>query len=476
MMIASVLGMLIAGATVYRSYHVMPESHPNFEALVSDFNESGTVKNDSYAKLFQYFLQGFEYRRSTDGARSYYLGRLSEHGKEIDGLEGFSRSAPLWGAWVKSGRPDAVRLLDGSVVRLSEEFRRGLLAGTNLQSREYWGDVKDFDQRIVEASDIALSLWLFRDKVWDRLTKKDQAMVASWLNQVNGKEVRDNNWHLFPVFINVVLSELGAPHDSENAKRHYQRFKEFYRGDGWFSDGPGNLFDYYNAWGIEYQLYWIDQVSPAWDRQYIRKVQEAFIATYRYFIGPAGLPILGRSVCYRMAAPAPLIFGQQLFPHLISPGEARRGLDVIWGYFIRHHGLIDGNMTQGYCREDPRILDDYSGPASCLWGLRSLVLAFYLPQSSRFWSGPVELLPVEKKSYAVHIPSTKWQIQGDQQTGAIRIINGNVPPMRVQLLAEYGIMRRVATFILGQPYRPKNQKAKYGSRVYDSASPFCGCL
>src|SRR5207245_7520944 len=156
----------------------------------------------------------------------------------------------------------------------------------NPRSPEYWGDMIDYNQRIVEAADIALSLWLFRDAVWARLGQKDQAMVAAWLLQVNGKKVKNGNWHLFPVFVNVVLEQLGSPHDLEHAKQHYRRIKKFYRGTGWFSDGPeGNKFDYYNAWAFQYLLYWIDTVNPNWDHPFISQVEEELSSNFRYFMG-----------------------------------------------------------------------------------------------------------------------------------------------------------------------------------------------
>jgi hypothetical protein len=300
-------------------------------------------------------------------------------------------------------------------------------------------------------------------------------MVASWLGQVNGKKVRNGNWHLFPVFVNVVLGSLGAPHDFNGAQEHYRRVKEFYRGGGWFSDGPGNKFDYYNAWNFQYQLYWIDQVDPNWDHRFISDVQQEFLLSYRYFIGPAGFPILGRSVCYRMAAPTPLIFGQELYPDVVSPGEARRGLDKIWAYFIQHRALAGGNVTQGYCGEDLRIIDNYSGPASCLWAARSLIAAFYLPSSSRFWTSPPGLLPVEKQSYVVDLPNLQWKIVGDKPTGRIRLYQLAMPVSAVPTMENYSLLRRTADFF-SQPHRPANKTAKYGSALYDSGSPFCGCL
>jgi len=39
-------------------------------------------------------------------------------------------------------------------------LRTGILHGVDPRSNEYWGAIGDYDQRIVEAADIARILWL----------------------------------------------------------------------------------------------------------------------------------------------------------------------------------------------------------------------------------------------------------------------------------------------------------------------------
>lgn len=446
------------------------------ESDLAGFRSGSPPDAFAYDDLFRYFLEGFESVRSKRGALTYYQGLPSRHGARADELEGFSRSAPMWGAWIKSGRPRLIRLSNGDNVDLVAEYRQGLLAGTNTVGDEYWGDVSDLDQRIVEASDIALSLWLFRDSVWDSLSDTEKSQVARWLKQSEVHKVSDNNWHLFPVFIGAVLNSLNVPNDPNSMRLNYLRFKQFYRGDGWFSDGSGETYDYYNAWSIHYQLYWLQQVDPQWDRDFILTSRRQFLRTYPYLMGPRGFPVLGRSICYRMAAPVPLIFGQQTDPGEVSPPEARRALDSTWSYFIQRNSLHDGNVSQGYCGSDPRILDDYSGPASCLWALRSLIVAYYMPFDSSFWRSSAELLPVEKGSFEIHIPANGWTITGDHSSGTILVKKPGQSAGPVTGMTEYGALRQLASTFLWRPFRPDNTRAKYDLDLYSSAEPFCGCL
>jgi hypothetical protein len=328
----------------------------------------------------------------------------------------------------------------------------------------------------VEASDIALSVWLFRDTVWDSLSSDQRAQVGRWLKQSEVHRVPDNNWHLFPVFIGTVLASLGVPNDRNSVDENYARFKEFYRGDGWFSDGPLQTYDYYNAWAIHYQLYWLQQVDPQWDRDFIRETRRQFLATYPYFIGPKGFPVMGRSICYRMAAPVPLIFGEQTDPDEVPAPEARRALDATWSYFIKKGAVENGTVSQGYCGSDPRVVDNYSGPASCLWALRSLIVAYYTSPHSAFWTGSAGYLPIEQASYNIKIPAIHWTISGDRASGLILVTKpgqGIGPEVN---LSEYGVVRQLASAFLWRPFRPENARAKYGLRLYSSARPFCGCL
>lgn len=460
--------------------HSTPITHfpEQAEVLLADFQSEDLLTEGAYENLFLYFVQGFQSHRSPGGASAAFPGWRSRNGEVADGMEGFSRMAPLWGAWVISGRPSTVRLLDGQLVDLNRLFQRGLLAGTNPANPEYWGNIGDFDQRVCEASDIALSVWLFRDSVWKKLSAEEQRQVVNWLQQVNGKQIADNNWHLFITFVNAVLHSLGHASDAQLARENYERFKQFYRGDGWFSDGPGRKFDYYNAWGIHYQLFWLQQVDPTWDSEFLNSARRQFVSAYAYLLTPNGLPILGRSICYRMAAATPLILAQGADTG-VDPGEARRALDVTWTYFIRHGSVRKGNVTQGYCDADERLVDNYSGPASCLWALRSLVVALFQPADSSFWTVPVRKLPVEVSDFSFVIDATGWTIRGERASGIVEIDMPELTskPLRVgdPVLQDVSILDRMKSTITGKPHRPPNYAAKYERRKYLSNPAFCGC-
>jgi hypothetical protein len=109
-----------------------------------------------------------------------------------------------------------------------------------------------------------------------------------------------------------------------------------------------------------------------------------------------------------MAVPAPLIFASTFDPASIAPAQARRALDLTWDFFLEHGALREGRVTQGYCGDDPKILDNYSGPASCLWSLRSLIVALHLPPEADFWTQDAAPLPVEQGDFERRIAGGRW--------------------------------------------------------------------
>jgi hypothetical protein len=333
--------------------------------------------------------------------------------------------------------------------------------------------MKDFDQRIHEAADVALSIWMLQEKIWRDLSNLEKERILRWLSGVNEQRIVDNNWHHVPLLVNTVLKSLGYATPRSSIHEHYQRLKSFYRGGGWFSDGPGHVFDYYNAWAIHYALFWVDTIDATLDRAFITKALDDFVNTYRYFFSPDGIPIMGRSICYRMAAPAPLISVCQRDQSSVNPGLARRALDCVWQHFIKRGAVANGGVPQGYWNTDFRFVDHYCGPASPLWALRSLVVAFFHPWESDFWRSSERPLPVEEDNYEIFIPEIRWKIVGRKDTGEVEIILLDNIGKEVEAIRDYTWTRKIAGRLRGRPYRPNNRRYGYGLSRYSSHDPFC---
>jgi len=427
-----------------------------------------------FAGLFEYFSKGFVRHAVPGYARVQYAGLGSWNSYAVDGLEGFARTAPLLAAWIYSGRDaPAGGLRDWRPSEWLGMLRAGILSGVDPHSSQYWGDIQAEDQRIVEAADVARVLWLTRASIWVKLSAGQQQMISAWLLAAAGARTPHSNWMLFPVVIDVVLASLRPEASSPVLQRAHEIFtdyKQYYLDHGWFYDRPHGV-DFYNAWSITYDLFWVHAVDPAFEPDFIVAALEKSAELTQYLISPQGIPIMGRSVCYRTAVPVPLVAATFLDSSALPVGRAVRGLDVVWRYFVAHDSLRDGALTQGYFKADPRLLDEYSGTGSCHWGLRSLVLAFMHPAGDRFWSASQEPLPVEVSDYRLELSKLGWIVEGQRASGEIVI---TIPrnAAEVAILDEYSWRMRTQETFLRRPVRPGNYEAKYESRHYSSASPF----
>jgi len=353
-------------------------------------------------------------------------------------------------------------------------LRAGILGGVDPHSSQYWGDIQDQDQRIVEAADVARVLWLTRARLWDELNSGQKQMIRAWLLAATRMQTPPNNWMLFPVVISVILARMDPEGTSQELRQRalttFRSYRQYYLDYGWFYDRPHGV-DFYNTWGISYDLFWIHAVDPDFEPQFIVTALQKSAQLTQYLVSPKGIPIMGRSICYRTAVPVPLIAATLLDSGQLPVGRAVRGLDVVWRYFVANGSLRDGALTQGYFKADPRLLDPYSGTGSCQWGLRSLVLAFMHPAGDRFWSASEEPLPVEESDYRLELSKLGWIVEGHRDRGEIVI---TIPrnPVEVNTIDEYSWMMRVQETLLRRPRRPTNSEIKYDSRHYSSASPF----
>lgn len=446
------------------------------ERHVRTLMSSAAPLEDRFAALFHYFLEGFERHAEPGFARVHYSGYRGWSGHSVDGLEGFARTGTLLAAWIASGRelPRARWAATGQAPAALDMLRSGILLGTDPRSRYYWGDIRDDDQRIVEAADVARILWLTRHDLWERLDSRQRQMIGQWLLAATARRTQPNNWMLFSISIASILAQLpgsGVPEDlPRRTRERFERYLANYLDDGWFADPPHGV-DFYNTWGITYELFWIHRVDPGFEPERLRQLIRQSADLTQYLIGPGGIPIMGRSICYRTAVPVPLLAASFLDEDDLAAGKALRALDVVWRYFVAHGALSDGALTQGYFASDPRLLDNYTGTGGCQWGLRSLVLAFMHSPSDRFWKAPQVRLPVEQGDYRIDVPKLGWLVEGHHATGEIAVVIARNELDRAEIDPYTGSIR-LQEILRRKPLRPSNLEAKYKLRRYSSAAPF----
>lgn len=109
--------------------------------------------------------------------------RFDEGGAQI---EGYAR--PLW----------ALASLLGGGCQYAEAARwqEGFINGTDPESPEFWGDIEDLDQRMVEMCPIGYTLAVAPHVFWNPLTDRQKVNVANWLGSINEREMPNTNWYV----------------------------------------------------------------------------------------------------------------------------------------------------------------------------------------------------------------------------------------------------------------------------------------
>lgn len=317
----------------------------------------------------------------------------------------------------------------------------GFAAGVDPASEEYWGDIGDVDQRMVETESIALLLLFNPTIVRERLGDEVLRNLTAWLRGTHHKRMPVSNWRWFRIFVNLALVKvLGVPESEvkEELDQDLAILDSFYMGEGWNSDGPwgeqASQADYYSgSFAIQFsQLLFVYFVDHEAHRERVERYKEQardFAAKFwRFFdrdgktllllshsgfiyvivrlthpscCAGAGIPF-GRSMTYRFAFAAFWAAAA-----LVKVGlEPYLNLGEVKGLLLRHlrwwadeerSGIFhsDGSLTIGYTYPNMYLTEDYNSPQSPYWCLKSfLILA--LPETDDFWKSKEEGHPIER--------------------------------------------------------------------------------
>jgi hypothetical protein len=379
-----------------------------------------------WEEVFFALMQAIVDSASPGGARQRIPGPRSHHGQLADELEGFTRSMILAGPWLHRSQDGKYRWR-GAEVDVATFYRRGILAGTDPRHPEYWGDITDYAQHLVEMAALAWGLHLSRHLVWDSFDSREKRQVVDYMLQCNRVKYHQNNWLLFNVITNAVLKRLDMPHSQEHIDANLQACDHMYIGDGWYRDGKLNRIDYYNAWGfLYYYLLWsiLDGDSkPDLALRHQERTRQ-FARDFRYFFaGDGSTPCFGRSMIYRFGFVSPIALGQYLRCLDISPGEARTMCNGALKFFFANPILTDsGHLSMGFLRPCADMLEHYSCGGSPYWATKAFNVLM-IPEDDPFWTTPEAPLPIHQGDYAHPLPSAGLLLVGDKRSGHVQLVN-----------------------------------------------------
>lgn len=393
-----------------------------------DFNNapySGWTRSH-WEESFFGLMKGIMGSASPGFARQRIPGPRSHHGQLADELEGFTRSFIMAGPWLNTSKTGSFEL-EGQVYDIAEFYRKGILNGTDPEHEEYWGDITDYAQHLVEMASLAWSLFLSKNHIWDKFNSNQQKQVADYLYKCTKVKYHKNNWLLFNVVTNAVLKKLGMPYSQKQIDENLGFCDSMYIGDGWYRDGDVNRIDYYNSWGfLYYYLIWVildGDSKPEYAEIHKERVRE-FAQSFRYFIsGDGSTPCFGRSMIYRFGYFAPIVLAQSMGILDIDPGEVRTMCSLGTKYFLDKEIITgSGHLGLGYLTPCSDMLEHYSCGGSPYWAVKAFNI-FLIPKDNPFWSGKEKPLPIHKENYSVPIKSAGFLILGDKRTGHVQLIN-----------------------------------------------------
>lgn len=355
------------------------------------------MHRDDYVQLFKQVNQPL--RQYYQGSSRIMFGSTGVgYGKKIAGIEGFARM--LWGAG------PAIKDLD---TDWQAEIKQGILDGTNPKSTDYWGDLHNRDQRMVEMPPIALALLHQNQYLWQQYTATEQQRIANWFRQIFEHNCSDGNWQFFKVLIYQVLKQLGMSVSNEaqvDVQMALEKIENCYRADGWYQDSERGRMDYYTPFAFQYYGILYSTLAPDDPLSAtFRKRAKAMAQQFIHFFAEDGANVpFGRSLTYRYAAVAfwvAMIYGN-IWPEKTGVMKGIINRNIQW-WFKRPIFNESHLLTLGYGYEQLLMTEPYNSPTSPYWS-NKIFLLLALPEEHSYWQSEAEAFPSVEKTKLLSEP------------------------------------------------------------------------
>ncbi len=327
------------------------------------------------------------------GSGAWYPAKTAE-------MEGFAR--PLWGLvpfWAGGGSSEA----------FDDIYINGIKAGCDPDNAEYWGQCYAYDQRFVEMAAIGFGLLFAKDKLWAPLSELERDELTDWLLQINDHDMPGCNWLFFRIIVNIALKKLGRPYDADKTQQALDTIESYYKGDGWYSDGIPEQYDYYISFAIHFYslIYAVVMGDEDKERSELFKSRaERFAQDFIYWFSADGAAVpYGRSMTYRFAQTAfwgaCVLADVRPFPMGVIKGIISRNLS----YWFENDDIFDNGhiLTIGYKYNQPSMGENYNAPGSPYWALKAFVV-LALPDDDGFWAVRSEPIPSKERVKRLDMP------------------------------------------------------------------------
>lgn len=286
---------------------------------------------------------------------------------------------------------------------LKQSYLTKIAQGTDPTDPNYWGDVTDYDQYIVEMAALALTLLLDKESIWKGLSPSEQQNLVAWLKQALGRKIPKNNWTFFKVLIRVALFHCGEPLNRKELSAELALIDTMYIGSGWYVDGKATQKDYYIPFAFHYYglifAKFMKEAEPEWSAMFSQRATE-FAQDFIYYFDEDGeaLPY-GRSGTYRFAQGA--FFSALIFAEVeaIPWGQMKTLLSRhLKNWLGQAIFTVDGRLSIGYHYENLVMAEGYNAPGSPYWAMKFFLL-LATKADHPFWQA--EPLPITRTAKRV---------------------------------------------------------------------------
>ncbi|MDX2108851.1 MAG: DUF2264 domain-containing protein [Verrucomicrobiota bacterium] len=252
-------------------------------------------------------------------------------------------------------------------------------------------------QCLVDAAFLAQAFLRATAALWDPLDPAVQKRYVVAFKSTRRFLPHHNNWLLFSAIIETFLHSIGEDYDAMRIDYAVRQHIQWYKGDGVYGDGQDYRWDYYNSFVIQPMLLDIvgtSETDKPWRTFQPMILQRArrYAIVLEHMISPEGaLPVIGRSLCYRMGALQLLaqIALMRELPKELAPGQVRAAITAVSRRLMEAPNTYtdEGWLRLGFCGHQPSLAEPYISTGSlylCLSGL----LPLGLPPSDVFWAQP----------------------------------------------------------------------------------------
>ena len=303
-------------------------------------------------------------------------------------IEGFLRT--LWGLGPLFSQPEKIAVYP----TLFAQAQAGILAGTNPNDPDYWGELHDYDQLFVEMGALATFLILTKDSCYDHFSPTEQKQLCQWLNQINQHTIPPTNWLFFRILVNTFFEIVDYPSVTKQLEADLAEIQRYYLAEGWYFDGYENQIDYYIPIGMQYYGLLYARLTSNQEGTYAKVFRQRaaeFAVTFKDWFTSSGAALpFGRSLTYRFAQSAffaAAAFANQDFRDFSQAEGKYLLLNNMRYWFQQPIFTTEGFLSIGYAYPNLVMAEGYNAPGSPYWAFKNFIL-LALPENDAFWQLP----------------------------------------------------------------------------------------